>query len=950
MVEDAGIIQAEIRLDIDNLMKGAMEAQKAIKNLEAEIKKSKAEINNAFREGTRAVFDYNVELKNIALAEKTGSITSQEAARARLTAAQKYLNVLIDVRNRIAEVEGEESKQVAIYDDLIKKQVELRNSEKKNVDSAKKIGDSVKRDIKNPFEEAGKQIKVFGVELGSLGKFGTALAVMVTAFKALSGLISNAIQRSREYLDTVKLIGLGYKSAAGSADAFWESLGKIRDETKNADAAFTIASERMGGALDVWKMKITGVISVLGGLLFRVKETDVALRTMQNANIDNYRARATAEKAYEDELENIQYLQNALSGTRESAAEAEKEADAARLSANELYIRQLIQIRNNLLEAEIIDDQEVDAIRFKIREQVKLLADQKKQTTEQTKQTNLLDEAKKTYNKTLAQIKNQEDAYYISGEEANARRLQAEQQYIQTLSGLRNEYRQLEDVTEDQLEDIAALEAAHIAEANSLEKVINYQKEYAADTERLRGEYEKISAEMSSQATFDEMMAKETERRTAQLERQRDAELEELDTRYRIIEAERDGAGLTEEEVAHRDTLTEAINKNYDALRRLETMKDITAFGEELGDQYRDITRSLAEQEIMRNKDLTDREKELALNELAREASLAELDAQFRKLEAQRGGLGLTAEELALREQLTGAINRNYDAVASGIREAEEDAIDFKAFAISIAEASVSAFTDITSAMAAIARQQADDAIAEIDRVLEEANKRIEEQRTAALEAEGFIEAERAENMRAQIDAARDANDQILQYQLERRQREKEINEAYDAQAKEAEDKAKKDKAEAEYGAAKTSWEMQLAAAWASLPMTVMSAIQAGWSAGSLIPVPWVAPALAATYAGLAGAAAGVQIEAIRQAEPRLKFADGGIVPGQPHAKVDSVLAAVTPGELILNRAQQETVAAKMGGDMTVDIFIDAELLGKKIIEDYVNKGRILIEAKRGIR
>jgi hypothetical protein len=80
------------------------------------------------------------------------------------------------------------------------------------------------------------------------------------------------------------------------------------------------------------------------------------------------------------------------------------------------------------------------------------------------------------------------------------------------------------------------------------------------------------------------------------------------------------------------------------------------------------------------------------------------------------------------------------------------------------------------------------------------------------------------------------------------------------------------------------------------------------------------------------------------------KFADGGIVPGQPHAHADTVAAMVMPGELILNRAQQETLAPQLGGDLTVQINLDARRIGETVVNDYINKGIILIEARRGIR
>jgi hypothetical protein len=576
-----------------------------------------------------------------------------------------------------------------------------------------------------------------------------------------------------------------------------------------------------------------------------------------------------------------------------------------------------------------------------------------KEIESQKTSESLLAQAKEAYGKAMAQVQNQEKAGFIDAEGAMAKRLQAEQQYIQALSGLRNEYGQLEGVTDRQREDIAALEAAHIADAAALETVIAYQKEYAAETERLRAQYEGVTAEMGGQASLAEIMAEEAERRARELERQRDAELAALETRYAAIAAERESGELTEEETEHREALTDAINKNYDALQKLgkteavaAAQKGIAGYAGEIKDQYDGILRDLAEQRIMRDESLSDYEKEIALNQMARDAALDELDARFGALEAQREGLGLTEEEAALKKELTRQINGNYDAIRRGIKEAEKEGVNFKEVTLQIARASVNAFTSVTSAVATIAQNRAAEAMAEVDRVLGETQKHIEDARLEALEAEGFIEAQRAENMQAQIDAAIEANDEVLQYQLERRKREMEINEEYDAQAKAEQEKAEKEKAELEYKAARTKYEMDITNAIVTGAMAISNAIAAGWGAG--FPM---GPVLAGVFGTAAAVSTGAQLAVIRSNPPALKYATGGIVPGQTHAGTDTVAAMLTPGEVILNRAQQENLAPQLGGGpLTVVVNLDGRPIAETVIKDYVNRGLVLIEAKRGIR
>jgi|LUMV01.1.fsa_nt_gb hypothetical protein len=61
-------------------------------------------------------------------------------------------------------------------------------------------------------------------------------------------------------------------------------------------------------------------------------------------------------------------------------------------------------------------------------------------------------------------------------------------------------------------------------------------------------------------------------------------------------------------------------------------------------------------------------------------------------------------------------------------------------------------------------------------------------------------------------------------------------------------------------------------------------------------------------------------------------FADGGIVPGT--GNTDSVPAMLTPGEVILNAAQQENLVGGMGGNVTVNI--SAPLVDETVVDSII--------------
>jgi hypothetical protein len=229
--------------------------------------------------------------------------------------------------------------------------------------------------------------------------------------------------------------------------------------------------------------------------------------------------------------------------------------------------------------------------------------------------------------------------------------------------------------------------------------------------------------------------------------------------------------------------------------------------------------------------------------------------------------------------------------------------------------------------------------MAEIDRMLEETHARIEEERQAALEAAGFADAQTEAQYQAQIDAAKESGDQILQYQLERRLQEKQINDQYDAQAKAAEKKAAKEKADIQYKVAQQEWGNKILDSIVSTAQAIMTTL------AQMGVTPWGIAA-----AAIAGTMGGVQTGIIAGNPPKPPvFATGGLVLGDSYSG-DKVNALVNSGELILNRAQQDTVAGQLAGGMQT-IIIPLYLNGVEIARataDIFGSGQVLIPA-RGI-
>ncbi|MCP3682364.1 MAG: hypothetical protein GY861_06700 [bacterium] len=162
---------------------------------------------------------------------------------------------------------------------------------------------------------------------------------------------------------------------------------------------------------------------------------------------------------------------------------------------------------------------------------------------------------------------------------------------------------------------------------------------------------------------------------------------------------------------------------------------------------------------------------------------------------------------------------------------------------------------------------------------------KLDEQMEAEMVAAGVAEETTQAKIEREIAAAESVGDAETAAEKKKELARTKIQEKY----------AKK-RAEIEYNVALMQWKFNLATAIATAPLTVLNALTAGMK---------FSPIVAGIYAGLASAAAGIQIGAVAASRPAPpSFQTGGIVSGGQSAG-DNMSAQVNSGEMILNGLQQ---------------------------------------------
>ena len=171
--------------------------------------------------------------------------------------------------------------------------------------------------------------------------------------------------------------------------------------------------------------------------------------------------------------------------------------------------------------------------------------------------------------------------------------------------------------------------------------------------------------------------------------------------------------------------------------------------------------------------------------------------------------------------------------------------------------------------------------------VLENRLANLDEQMQAELEAAGVAEETAVQK------AQREVNDAGASVTVEQTKA---------LQKAQIEEKYQKKRKQLEYEAAMAGWELQVASAAVAVPLAIMNALVSGWAAAKLNPT--LAIWYPALLAGLAGAAAGIQLGAVVEAKPQPpKFATGGIIPGSTQG-TKLIAGENNKTEVIMNQDQ----------------------------------------------
>jgi hypothetical protein len=250
--------------------------------------------------------------------------------------------------------------------------------------------------------------------------------------------------------------------------------------------------------------------------------------------------------------------------------------------------------------------------------------------------------------------------------------------------------------------------------------------------------------------------------------------------------------------------------------------------------------------------------------------------------------------------------------------------------------AAIGVFDQISGAALEISHKYAEEQTAIIEKALTSTLADIEKAREAELAAN-------AETVEAQLAAMGLSGEEALAYRQEQREKEQEINDRYDAQAKAATEQAAKEKAKIAYALAVQEYAMNMVSAVNAGVMAVLQAL-------SSAPPPYNI-----VLAGLSGAAAGAQIAALAGNPPQMPtFASGGIVPGN-FLSGDNVLSRLNSREMVLPLEDQTYLYDEIhnrnmgegGGPVsaTIVLMLDGREIAQNTI-DLVNKGHYTIEAR----
>jgi hypothetical protein len=374
----------------------------------------------------------------------------------------------------------------------------------------------------------------------------------------------------------------------------------------------------------------------------------------------------------------------------------------------------------------------------------------------------------------------------------------------------------------------------------------------------------------------------------------------------------------------------------------------------------------------------TEEERNISLEKALRlETDL--LDAQ-RKREKQ-AYMESDAYKLMLAEDARAATDWEaaFDEATEGMKKGlidlkkeMKEGFDFNRLAANISQG-LGYFESAASSVLSITQIMAEDQIKVIENLLEQQQElidaqyeatmeRLEEERQAALEAAGFVQAVTEEGLEASLEAAIGSGDEAIIYREKRRQEELAINKKYDKleadaekkkndDLKAAEEKASREIANINYRQALADWTIKLAMA----PAQIASAILEGFAQAG--PFGGIAGAV---IMGVVGALQTAALLAAMPKPPALAgggvvglpqtysggYANGGIVEANTPRGVDAVDATLANREVILNDDQQANLFRMIAAGQTdggvktviVQLVVDGQIWAEQMV-DLVNNG-----------
>jgi hypothetical protein len=911
-VEEAGTIAAQIRLELDQLERDGLQAQKMMDHYAREFKKEGEKGGKEYVKGFgKGQLELNKKLNEMVstfqgISPKMG-VFGDKLAHVFSKPIFAMIPQVSMAFQAMLPVIGTIIAAVAAIAMGVKKGMAAWKEQSKQIDASKEAA----RRLNGSYKEAEKS-------LSGQVKLGDKLRV---AFQPIIGLIASIgagiADGYKEFLKWATLIGLILNNIEKIQAGFATLFAIIKGDKRSLSEIFNE------------QLKIV-----------QAKAEEVAEARILAEQVS---ATNTAEAQYKQTLKEIATAKRVFN-------KSEKESAAEQLAALESLTAELIKQREIA-----VDKAGKDAGLVKnIEARLQLLKKEKERLEEITKETEKSDQEKITEAR-MAAINRYEQAVRIANDAKKAGLIDELEYQKQIESALATEYADMETI----VAQYKLSTGETIRQRDELAKIVKLNQDNAkaqADIQKIedatnaaiikRAQAEKIAQDAKAKGLIDEEQY--NQQIEAALAREY-ADLEAIVVQYELINGEA---------VRLRNELAGQVKNNQDILKAKELQQKINGIVTGQGDtlKQQEIDRAYAAAESAQS--------EAEKNRLLDEAIALENQLIVLQRARARETLIQSEEFKSASEDVRKSILLDFAKITEAMlkmRElagAEDTDFDFWEFigisrekgemGMQIGQAAISTFDNISNAALEISRQHAEEQIAIIDAALKRFSEQLEAAREAELEAAGFIQARSEEEFDKQITTAKEAGDEVLQYQIQRRKQEMEINKKYNEQLKAAEEQAARERADIEYRSAVANYFMQMIQAVNNGAMAILNAI-------STPGIPWP---VAAAFGISAGAAASIQIGMLAANPPKPpKFADGGIIPGRK-SEGDTQHILATAGELILNEAQQRTIAGKLDtrGDTTVylSVYLDSdsgEAIAKSVIR-YANATGAVLEQRaiRGMR